>query len=298
MIQHATVLFALTAVLQAQRPTPTFEWQKRTTTLTYGAVPVGKHGLSELPVGEIWRMGNNEASTWHLDMPLLAGDSVIAPGTYRAQLVRTDETHAAIVANGSNVVLGGGEEGRVVGTIGKAAKPTKKLEIEWQKNGAPMAGNQPARIVLQFGEVAWQGDVTIVGGKTSKLSAWNLTVFSLGQALVEARDKVAVPIAVLSKGKDKDAESWNLVLGKDEAKLVPWMAAPTEQFGFGEVVPPDAKLTTYGTITDAEIKIPKPYETVELLTSALAKGEFKISFGVGQRSVDVTVAEPKQTAGK
>jgi hypothetical protein len=289
-------VFVLAATLPAQRPTPTFEWQKRTTALAYGAVPVGKHGIAELPVGQTWRLGMNEASTWQLTMPVLAGDAVIAPGTYRINLERTDETHCAIVVNGSNQALGGGSEARVVGELGKAAKPSKKLEIEWQKNGAAVAGNQPARIVLQFGEVGWQGDTTVVGHKPASLGAWKLAVFTLPRAIVEGRDKVPVPVAVLSKGKD--GESWNLVLGKDEAKLVPWMEAPTEQFGFGAIVPPDAKTTTVGKLTVAEIKIAKPYETVELLTSASAKGEITLSLGVGQQSLDVTVPEPKQKAGK
>jgi hypothetical protein len=291
-----TALFALAAALPAQRPTPTFEWQKRTTTIAYGAVPLGKHSIAELPVGQTWRLGMGEASTWQLGMPVLVGDAVIAPGTYRINLERTDETHCAIVVNGSNQALGGGSEARVVGELGKVAKPSKKLEIEWQKHGAAAAGNQPARIVLQFGETGWQGDATIVGHKPATLGAWKLAVFTLPQALVEARDKVAVPVAALSRGKE--GEGWNLVLGKDEAKLVPWMEAPTDQFGFGAVVPPDAKATTSGALTTAEIKVAKPYETVELLASALQKGEITLSLGVGQQSLDVRVPEPKAKAGK
>ena len=289
-------LLGLAANLPAQRPTPTFEWQKRTTTIDYGAVPTGKHTIAELPIGQTWRMGMNEASTWTLTMPVIAGEAVIAPGTYRINLERTDETHCAIVVNGSDKALGGGSEARVTGELGKAAKAGKKLEIEWEKHGAAVAGNQPARIVLQYGEASWHGDTTIVGHKAAKLGAWQLAVFSLPQALVEARDKVAVPVAALSRGKD--GEGWNLVLGKDSARLVPWMEAPTEQFGFGAVVPPDTKATTTGSLTTAEIKVAKPYATVELLASALTKGEITVSLGVGQESLDVRVPEPKAKAGK
>jgi len=295
--RSAAAVFGLTALLVAQRPTPTFEWQKRTTTLTYGALLVGRHTLSELEIGSPWRLGMGDASTWRLEMPILAGDTVIAPGLYRIQLTRTDETHCAILVNGSNLVLGTSGEARVVGALGKTQKPTKKLDLAWHKQGAAVAGNQPAKIVLQFGDIEWQGDVTIVGNsKTATVGAYKLTAFTLDKAMLDARDKTPVPIAVLSKGKDKDAESWNLVLGKSEAKLVPWMAAATDPFG--PVVPPDAKLTTVGPLTVAEIKIEKPYETAELLASSLAKGELKVSFGVGQESLDVTVPEPKAKAGK
>lgn len=285
-----------TATLTAQRPTPTFEWLKRTTTIEYGAVPLGQHSLAELPNGQVWRLGMNEASTWQLTMPVIAGETVLAPGTYRIQLQRNGETSCAILANGSGQALGIAKDGQVNGQLGKAAKPTKKLAIDWVKNGVPMHGNQPAKIALQFGDVEWLGEVTIVGNKTVNLPGWKLTVFTLPAAQLAARDKTPVVVAVLSKGKDQ--ESWNLVLGKDGAKLVPWMTKPTEQFGFGEIVPPDAKLTTTGSVESVEIKIAEPFEVAELQSSSLAKGEFSLQIAFAREAVQIRVPEPKPKAGK
>ncbi len=283
------------ATLVAQRPTPTFEWQKRATTIEYGAVPLGQHGLAELPNGQVWRLGMNEASTWQITMPVIAGDTVLAPGTYRIQLQRNGETSCAILANGSGQALGTTKDGQVNGQLGKAAKPTKKLAIDWVKNGAPVHGNQPAKIALQFGDVEWLGEVTIVGNKTANLPGWKLAVFTLPAAILAARDKTPVAVAVLTKGKE---ESWNLVLGKDGAKLVPWMTKPTEQFGFGQIVPPDANLTTTGTVEGVEIKIAAPFEVAELQSSSLAKGEFSIQIAFDREALVIRVPEPKQKTGK
>lgn len=298
-----TLLALLPALLlataaTAQRPTPTFEWQKRATTIEYGAVPLGKHSLAELPVGQAWRLGMNEASSWHLAMPVLAGESVLAPGTYRVQLQRSGESNCDLLANGSGKALGSSSDGKVGGTLGKAGKPAKKLDLAWAKGGAAVAGNQPAKIVLQFGDVEWQGEVTIVGNKPVTVPGWKLAVFTLPAALLAARDKTAVPVAVLSRGKDKDQENWNLVVGKDDAKLVPWMTKPTQNNGFGEVAPPDEKLTTTGKVESIESKVANELATAEPVTASLTKGELVLELGFAKEAIRVTVPEPKGKGGK
>lgn len=290
------VLFATVAA--AQRPTPTFEWQKRSTTIEYGAVPVGKHSLAELPVGQTWRMGMNEASSWQLTMPVLAGEQLLAPGAYRVQLQRSGESSCDLLANGSGKALGGGADGKVGGKLGKASKPAKKLDLAWAKGGAAVAGNQPAKLVLQFGDVEWQGEVTIVGNKPLTVPGWKLAVFTLPAALLAARDKTAVPVAVLSRGKDKDQENWNLVVGKDDAKLVPWMTKPTQNNGFGDIVAPDEKLTTTGKVESVEIKVPNELATAEPATATLVKGELVLEIGFAKEAIRITVPEPKGKGGK
>lgn len=293
LLPFAFLLLANAAA--AQRPTPTFEWQKRSATLEYGAVPLGKHTLEELPVGQTWRMGMNDASALVCTTPLLAGDTVVAPGAYRVQLRRTGENLCQMVAEGSSKALGSGEDFAVVGALGKAAKPSKKLVIEWAKHGAAVQGNQPAKVVLQFGDAEWQGEVTVVGSKTVTVGGWKLTVFSLPAERLAARDQRPVPVAVLSRKED---ENWNLIVGKDEAKLVPWMAKPTEQHGFGAVVPPDDKLVTVGKVTTAEVKVAKPYAAAEHLASSLSKGELQVEIGFQQEALQITIPEPKAKAGK
>jgi len=287
-------LAATLSTLPAQRPEPAFEYQKRTTSIAYGQVPLGKHSLDEMTVGTDWRMGNNEASTWSLQMPIVVGDAVLAPGQYRISLVRSDQTHCALVAHGSHLALGKGSDVQVTGELGKAARPAKKLVVEWEKGPGSAAANQPAQIVVQYGDNEWKGPLTLVGGKNAALPGWKVTVFTLPAAAVEARDRTPVPVAVFSRGKDKAAENWNLVLGKDDARLVPWMVAPTDSYGFGETKAPEPAAIVTGKVEaqDAEHAV----ELLELKDSSLQKGEFALQLAAGKQTLKVTVPEPKAKA--
>ena len=80
---------ALVSTAQAQRENLDLGWQKRQLVISYGAVPVGKHGLHELPVGRTWRMGFNRASTLFTELPLWNGKELVAPGGYRVKLAHT-----------------------------------------------------------------------------------------------------------------------------------------------------------------------------------------------------------------
>jgi hypothetical protein len=274
-------------LLPAQRPTVEFQWQKRATALTFGAVPVGQHSLAELPVGQSWRLGNNEASTWSTQMPLLAGDAWIAPGEYRVSLVRSGEAKCELVPDGAFLALGKGPEARVPGDIEKVKKPSKKLEIEWQKTGEPANGNQPARVVVTFGDMQWRGEVQALGNKTVSLAGGKLAVFSIPADRI---GKGPVPIATLNKGK-KDA--WNLILEGAEARFVPCMEAPTESYGFGEIAPPDAARVTTGTVTTLEEKPDKEAPVLELREASAGKGQVRVVVAVGSDLIQIDIAEPK-----
>ncbi|MEO6597342.1 MAG: hypothetical protein ABIP94_21575, partial [Planctomycetota bacterium] len=248
------------AALSAQREQATFEWQKRASTISYGAVPAAPQGLTVLPIEQSLPMGINEASTWLLAMPVLTGDTWIAPGHYRISLMRTDEIHCAVVVDGSQHALGGEQAARLSGEIRKAGKASKKLSIEWAKNGPTAAGNQSAKLQITFGPSEWRSEVLVLGNKTVNVPGGKLAVFCVPAKQLEARES-AVPIAVLSKGKDGQ---WNLLLGKSDARLVPWMEAPTEDRGFGPITAPDAKLQTVGTATVVEGEADKALEVLEL----------------------------------
>ena len=279
-------LLLLAAAGVAQKPT--FEWQKRSATIDYGSVPVGKHSLAELPVGQGWRLGANQTTVLRLLMPAIVGDAVLAPGAYAVQLQRTAEATCALVATGSDV--------RIEGPLGKAAKPGKKLVIDWLKDGAAKTGNQPAKVVVQFGENEWSGAVTFPGNKTAAVGAWKLAVFSLPTALLEARDKKPVPVASLSKSDD---EGFNLVLGKDEVRLVPWSQASTGGGGGGGAgaAPPAGSEGTTGTVEPLEIKVPTAHEVVEHLSAKAAKGEIVVEIAFGKEGLRLTVPEPKAQKG-
>ncbi|MBL9076865.1 MAG: hypothetical protein JNL08_05145 [Planctomycetes bacterium] len=285
---RSSLLVLLLAPLAAQRPDATFEWQKRTTTITYGAVPVGKHHLGELTVGQSWRLGNNEASTWQVGMPLLVGDAWLAPGQYRVTFVRDGEGKGSLVADGSAHALGAGADVRLSGDIEQTGKESKKLQLEWQKDGKADAGNQGAQLVVQFGPTQWRGTALALGHKEHKLGGGRLLAFQVPADRVE---RGAVPVATLSLGKD-DKQAFNLVLSGATARLVPWMQAPTDSFGFGDVKPPAGEQTTEGKVT--ELAAPAAAAPVWTVREAkLQKDELRVVADYGSKAVEITVPVPK-----
>jgi hypothetical protein len=294
-------LFAATALLvplTAQREEPTFEWQKRSLVLSYTAIPLGTHTLEELPPGQSWHMGTNEASRILLPMPALCGDTLVAPGEYRIDIHRTGVETCAMAIGGSELALGGGNEARLAGGLGKAKKPTKRLQLDWQKNGAAAGGNQPLKLNLHFGDVEWSGELLVYGNKTVKAGSYQLAVFAFAPGQLEARDKAPVPVATLSKGKDKDLEAWNLILGKTEARLVPWMVGPKSRADVAKG--PDAARTTVGTVEAAALEpAPSaPIASLEVREATVGKGEVSVVLAIGTETLRVKVPEPKGKSGK
>lgn len=279
----------LPITLPAQKAESAFEWSKRGTKICYETLPVGQHTLEDLKVGSPWRLGaSHDASTWQPTMPILAGDSWLAPGAYRITLVRQDETRCAIVADGSHSALGGREAVQVLGTLAKIGKPSKRLSIDVGKKGAAVAGNQPAQIVIQFGLDEWRGDVLVLGNKTVSLPGGKLAVFSVPAARVE---QGSVPIATWSTGKDADG-AWNVVLEQDKVRLVPWMQAPKTLED--QVVPPESGKVIQGTVTPVDTKPEKALEALELREATLAKGELRLVVAYGEKMLECRLAEPKK----
>jgi hypothetical protein len=280
------VALLLLPVLTAQRPTPTFEWQKRTATIEYGAVPVGEHSLTELPVGGDWRLGMNEASTLRLELPLLAGDTMVAPGAYRIGMQRTGEDKAAITLAGSGLALLATGDGRIDGQLGKASKPSKKLDIQWRKQGNAKDGNQPVQIVVTFGPDEWIGEATLLGGEAFAAQANKGVVWTMPAARLAAG--TATPVGQLVRGDDR----WNIVVVKDEVKLVPPMSAPTEQFGFGEPQAPATAKVLAGKVGKLDQKVEAELPTLDLLEARRQDG-LLLAVGYGKDRVAWTLPEPK-----
>lgn len=304
---HAALLLSVpftSVLLPAQREAPKFEWQKRKTVLDYGVTPVGKHSLSDLEVGGSWRLGMNDASTWQLEMPLLAGETLLPPGHYRVSLRRAGEEQLAIVLAGTGRALGLGDADlEVKGQLGKLEKPTSKLEIGWRASKKAPSGAQNREVALEvrFGAHQWSADLVALGGKpTSRLGGYMLTTFLVPSELVLNRSERPVPVATLRLRKEspKAPDGWNIVLAADGAKLVPWMRAPTDSFGFGAVVPPDESWTTSGTIEETE----SPAEaevTLDLRDAKLERGELTFQLAAGTKLLTLALPEPKgKVAGK
>ena len=288
------------ALLLAQRETPTVELQKRSSMISYGAVPLGKHSLAELSPGATWRLGMNTASTWRTEMPVLIGEQVLAPGEYRIQLQRLSETRCAIEIHGSALATGGSEELQVEADLSKEKKKAKKLRIEWRKAKGKSKSKHamPVSLKVHYGEHSLAGAVTLLGGKDAKLGKDRLTVFAVPAKLIAARKEAPVPIAVVHRGKGKSMKSWCLVLDGDEAVLRPWMVAPTTQFGFGEVVAPSAAWTTTGEATATARELPKGADALQLLGVEMRKQQATLQLAAGKELLTVTVVIPDKTGKK
>ena len=89
--------------------------------------------------------------------------------------------------------------------------------------------------------------------RTLKVAGWEIDTFTYAADLIEKRLQAGkpTPIAVarkLNQRDKKDPQRFNLLLGKSSVTLVPQMVAPTDSFGFGEIVAPDAAWITTGSI--------------------------------------------------
>lgn len=288
----------LTVPLVAQRNTPTLDLQKRSSTIAYGAVPLGKHSLTELSAGATWRLGMNNASTWRTEMPVVIGDQVLAPGEYRIQLKRLSEARCGLEIHGSALALGDGNELRVDGALSKVKKKAKKLRIDWRKGavtkGASDRGKkkveaQAATIAIHYGLHEWTGDVQVLGGVNSKLGKYRLTVFAVPAKLIAARDQQPVPIAVITKGK---SEAYQVVLDGDDAVVRPWMRAPTTRNGFGDVEAPSAALTTSGKVISTALPGSKKVGALMLVEAKLKKQDATMQLLSGDVELAVTFVVP------
>lgn len=280
----------LPADLLAQKAETTFEWAKRAVKLCFEALPVGQHTIADLKVGAPWRLGaSHDASTWQPTMPILAGEDCIAPGAYRISLLRRDETNCVVVVDGCRAALGGKDAVEVAGALGKTTKPSKRLSMELGKKGAAASGNQPAQLLVQFGNDEWRGDVVVVGNKTVNLAGGKLAVFSLPAANIA---KGAVPIATWTVGKDAD-NSWNVVLENDKVRLVPCMQAPKTLED--PVAPPDSAKVVEGTVTVLEAKPDPELAALELREATLTKGELKLVVAFGAKTLECHLTEPKKS---
>ncbi len=275
-----------TTLLTAQRPTPSIEWQKRTATIEFGAVPVGKHTLAELPVGADWRLGNNEASTLRLEMPLLAGDTMVAPGAYRIGLQRTGDSTASLTVAGSGLGLLATGDGQIAGKLGKAEKPSKKLDIQWRKQGEAVHGNQPVRLTVTFGADEWIGDAVLLGGEAFAVLPSKGILWTVPAARLAA--DAATPVGQMVRGEVR----WNIVVAKGEVKLVPPMQAPTEQFGFGEPIAPDAAKVLVGKVGQLEMKVDAEWPALDLISCRREEGLF-LAAGYAKDRVAWILPEPK-----
>ena len=240
------------APLVAQREQAEAKVDRWVSVIDYGVPRFGKHTIDEVPVGGAWRLGQNLASTWTTDLPVIAGDALVAPGQYRVRLARYEHGFA-LEAEGAAAALGSAGTPPLMPGELQNAKHTDRLEIEWKtakdagQAGPALGAARPYEVQVRFGPHHLKVPLAIVGARAvGKVPGHELLVFGYAADVVEKRLAAGLPTVVASlrpKGKPKkdEPELWNLVLAKDDAQLLAGMKAPTASFGFGEVAPPAAE---------------------------------------------------------
>ena len=165
------VFFLLIPPALAQRNSAKLSFTDREVTVEYGVARLGKHTIAELPVGQEWRMGMNEASVLRTQLPLVAGDVVVAPGSYRAKLVRKSEKEIVLRLDGGAQALGAKGDLDLPGEL-VDAKPSELLAIEW--NPAPVKGKKDAefatKLLVHFGPQQVSVPIKVIGARPAKLA--------------------------------------------------------------------------------------------------------------------------------
>jgi hypothetical protein len=292
----ALAFFGVAAV--AQRPTPEFKVKDRRVMIEYGAVPSGKHSLDELQVGSTWRMGSNSGSVFATDLPVIAGDRLIAPGGYGANMARTGDREVEFNVVGASLAFGGGGGGGIglPGTLKKLDKAAKKLDIQLPSGGKDEPGVKLAKIVLEFGSERFEAPLTVVAAKTAKAGEWTADVFTYPAEFVTKRLEAGTPtpLAVLRRPDPVDAKktlAFNVFVTKEQAKLVPWMTPPTANRGLGDPTAPDSAAIKEGKAEWAAAQ--KKTATVESEKVEFKKGEgFTFRLVCGEQTCVATVPDP------
>ncbi len=94
LILCAALICALAAVAFAQgnRGTAEVTIKGKKISIDYGRPPLGSHSVSELRVGDVWRVGMNQATRIETAADLGVGSTTVKAGTYTLWIKRTGES--------------------------------------------------------------------------------------------------------------------------------------------------------------------------------------------------------------
>jgi hypothetical protein len=287
----------------AQRVEAKTTWQKHDVVIEYGPVRVGKHTLGDFAPGTQWRMGNNTASVFRTESPLLSGDAILLPGSYRVSISRREGDVFTLDSIGGSFGLGGVNDTVFHGTLSEA-KANDKLALEWQPDpSAKDAGpNKAMAVRVQFGPSVLTVPMLLLGGRSAEVPGFGVEFFSAPVDVFERRSEAdrLTPIASFAAKGSRDKKTpaaFNLLLGKTAARLQPQGVAPTDSYGFGEVQLPDAAFTRKGTVkwSDAP-ESSKPAEVLSLDKLERTKDKhLHLIVACGKHIADVDVADPLLT---
>lgn len=286
----------LAAGAVAQRPTVEFKIKDKRVAVEYGAVPAGRHNLDELKVGETWRMGNNNASSMQTDLPLYAGDRLVAPGGYGVNVARPSDKELEFNVLAAGAALGASGAIGFAGEPTKLEKPAKKLDVSIVDAGKAEPGTKAAKIVVQYAGHKFESPVTVVGAKSAKAGEWAVDLFTYPKDYLSKRLEAgtATPVATIRRPDPTDAKktlAFNVVATKDKAQLVPWMAAPTDNRGFGEAKAPASDAIKDGKAEWAAGQ--KKTEHLDLEKAEFKKGEgLVLRVNLGDQAGVLTLPDP------
>lgn len=87
---------AVISVAQGNRGTAEATIKGQKISIDYGRPPLGSHNVSQLPVGEVWRLGMNQATRIESSGDLVVGGTAVKAGTYTLWVKRTGENAWAL----------------------------------------------------------------------------------------------------------------------------------------------------------------------------------------------------------
>jgi hypothetical protein len=253
---YPCLLLLAAAPAAAQRVRLPCAWQGREAALEYNVVGIGKHTLGELPVGSMWRLGKDGASTIRTPAPLVGGDGMIPPGLFPIALQRAGESEFALFADGAGAALGGREVTYLAGKFSQVDKPGAKLSIEWspdpQKTDA--GPNLETLVRVRYGPYVVVVPITVLGARALKLPGWEVLAFTVPAEVLEHRQSLGVPVVVAHFRKTGGARprgapaAWNLVFEELTWALIPVV----DELRDDRIVPPAKAFVRTGGLTWSE----------------------------------------------
>ena len=309
----ATALAALVSLLLAepalaQRAEAKISFEDRVLRIDYGAVRLGKHGLSEMAEGGEWRLGSGNATKLETTAPLVVGDEVVPPGGYKLALRRGRGTEFSLEVARAGFALSE-KHGSVLLPLEYAEeeKPAQKLAISLSALSDPRRG--PPNLVLfraAYGIHRVTAASVLPGTETAKAKGFDVAVFALDSDLVARRSRAGrnTPVASLSRKQRRrgEPERWNIVLGRDSVLVRPAPEAPTENFGFGkipddEVDPDEAALVREGTASRAPAQSERPRLSLESAKPS-EDGGVVLVLGCGKDAVTLELPDPMKKSAE
>ncbi len=284
------------AKMRAERILAEGSWRNASFHVAYGDVAVGQHGLHELPVGKDWRMGKNYASSMETNVPLLQGDDIITPGSYRVKILHQEKGKLSLLVEGAAYPVSAlplSKESKDFAFPGKtieskASDITKKLHLGFKDAAKTKLPSYETALQLRFGKSGLDVPLTAVDVETAEMEGHKLSVFKFPAKMLEQRidKKLQTPIASLQAEGDETV--YNLVIAKGMAKLVPQMSAPETKVGFGKVVLPEEDKLRTGKIVWSRNRKKSPVLTLDMPKKKRKSKGLQFVFTIGKRKAKIT----------